>query len=258
METTKKFTGKAEIYKKFRPNYPVDYINYLICYNNLEPNAIIADVGSGTGKLTKQLLDRGYKVFAVEPNADMRNTAEKQLSNYEKFISVNGTAENTGIITKSIDLITVAQAFHWFDYEKFKQECIRILKPYKNVALVWNSRDFKSQLVAENAEICKRFCPLFTGFSGGKGKDDSSLNLNLFFDAGKYDFKVFQYDLEYDLEGFIGRNLSASYAPKEADATYNEFVQAITKLFKKYSQNGKIVVPNLTKSYIGQGRLNSP
>jgi SAM-dependent methyltransferase len=250
LETTSKFTGKAETYKKFRPDYPVDYINYIISYNNLEQDSVIADIGSGTGKLTKQLLDRSHKVIAVEPNDDMRSTAEKQLGGYKNFISVNGTAENTGIAGESIDLITVAQAFHWFDVQKFKMECIRILRPNKNVALVWNSRNFESQLVIDNAEVCKRICPLFTGFSGGK--DEDSLELNSFFKGGKYDFKVFRYDLTYDLDGFLGRNLSASYAPKETDETYREFVKELTELFERYSKSGKIIVPNLTKSYIGK------
>ena len=119
MKTTEKFTGKSDIYSKCRPNYPMEYIKYLISYNNLTSDNIISDIGSGTGILSRQLLDNNLKVIGVEPNDDMRSVAQKSLANYTNFVSINGTAENTGLENESINLITVAQAFHWFDKEKF-------------------------------------------------------------------------------------------------------------------------------------------
>ncbi|WP_019419813.1 class I SAM-dependent methyltransferase [Paenibacillus sp. OSY-SE] len=249
METTNKFTGKADTYSKYRPNYPTEYMNYLISSNQLTSNHIIADIGSGTGVFTQQLLDRNFKVFAVEPNRDMRTIAEKALNSYSSFISIQGTAENTGIQSSSIDLATVAQAFHWFDKDKFKLECQRILKPNSNVALVWNSRDSSSLLVNENAEVCKQLCSGFKGFSGGI--DETPDIYKDFFKDGKYEYEVFRHDLEFNLEGFVGRNLSASYAPKPTDANYNPFIEAVTELFIKYSSDNMIVIPNITRSYIG-------
>lgn len=250
MDTTKKFTGKADIYSKYRPRYPKEYINYLVSYNNLTSNNTVADIGSGTGILTEQLLDKGLKVIAVEPNDDMRSIAEKRLRNYPKFVSVKGIAENTSLRSKSIDLITVAQAFHWFDKVKFKNECIRILKPNLNVALVWNSRDSSSQMILENAEICKNLCPSFNDFSGGI--KETSDEFEQFFRDGKYEYRTFQNDLEYNLDDFLGRNLSASYAPKSTDSNYKEFIKELTELFTKHSKDNKIILPNVTRSYIGK------
>lgn len=243
------FTGKANMYTKYRPNYLVEYINYLISYNSVTSDNVIADIGSGTGILSQQLLEKNLKVISVEPNNDMRIQAEQLLNNYTGFISINGTAENTTLKDKSIDLITVAQAFHWFDKDKFKLECSRILKQNSNVSLVWNSRDFSSEIVQENAEICKRICPLFKGFSGGI--EETPEIYKQFFRDGKYDYQVFENDLEFDLDGFIGRNLSASFAPKPEDENYKKFIEEITKLFVKYSNHDKIVVPHITRSYIG-------
>ncbi len=76
--------------------------------------------------------------------------------------------------------------------------------------------------------------------------------INNFFRDGKYEYHTFRNDLEYNLESFIGRNLSASYAPKNTDSNYDEFVDAITKLFVKYSKNNKIILPNITRSYLGK------
>lgn len=250
MIVTEKFTGKADIYSKFRPSYPAEYLDYLISYNNLTPGALTADIGSGTGKLTRQLLERDLKVYAVEPNDHMRAVAEAALEDFMEYTSMKGTAENTGISDQSVDLITVAQAFHWFDPEKFKLECKRILKPGANVALVWNCRDFSSSLVAENEGICTKLCPLFNGFR--KGFNDLPEIDFEFFRGGAYDYREFTCGLEYDMDGFIGRNLSASYAPRESDDGYDAFVEAVTGLFFKYSVDNKVIVPNITKSYVGQ------
>ena len=97
----------------------------------------------------------------------MRKMAEHSLKRYPHFQSIKATAENTTLKENSVDLVTVAQAFHWFDKEAFKIECQRILKQKANVALVWNSRDVTSPLIQENAEICQKTCPTFKGFSGG-------------------------------------------------------------------------------------------
>jgi ubiquinone/menaquinone biosynthesis C-methylase UbiE len=250
MESSGKFTGKASIYKKHRPNYPDEYIDYLAEYNSLGPQSVIADIGSGTGILSKRLLEKGFRVVCVEPNGDMRSAAETELKDYPGFTSINGTAEHTGLAGKSADLITAAQAFHWFDKDLFKAECRRVLKDGANVALVWNSREESSPFVRENSEIMKRFCPLFKGFSGGIDEDPDMFEA--FFRDGSFDHRVFKNDLRYDLNGFIGRTLSASYAPGEGSPDYKGFITALTELFEKYSSEGEVVMQNITRSYIGR------
>lgn len=250
MDSTVKFTGKATIYSKYRPGYPKEYMDYLAAYSRLPSDAVIADIGSGTGIFSRQLLERGFRVIAVEPNDDMRSAAENNLSDYPGYFSKKGTAENTGIPAGRVDLVTAAQSFHWFDAMKFKAECSRILKPDSNVALVWNSRDSSSELIMENAEICKKFCSQFYGFSGGI--EETPDVYRQFFRDGKYDKKEFQHNLKMSLDGFIGRNLSSSYAPKVTDPDYGKFIEAITGLFAKYSKDDEILVPNITRSYIGK------
>jgi len=249
LKTTGNFTDKADIYAKYRPSYPNEYIDYLFSANQLNSDRIVADIGSGTGIFSHQLLERGLHVIGVEPNNDMRNVAEQSLNIHSRFISINATAENTTLKENSVDLVTVAQAFHWFDKKAFKIECQRILKQKANVALVWNSRDLTSPIIKENAEICQKTCSNFKGFSGGM--EETSEVFNSFFNDGKYEFKKYQNDLLFDYEGFLGRNLSASYAPKKNDEEYKRFVFLLTELFEKYSKNGKIVLQNITRSYLG-------
>ncbi|MCO7127203.1 methyltransferase domain-containing protein [Sporolactobacillus shoreicorticis] len=247
MNNSDKFTGKASIYARFRPNYPQPMIDYLLTDTN--PQFTVADIGSGTGILTRQLLDRGAKVIAVEPNEDMRTAAEKSLSAYAPFTSVPGSAEHTQLPDHCVDLITVAQAFHWFDATRFKKECRRILKPDQKVALIWNSRIPDAPLIKETEEICKTFCPNFRGFSGGSDNDRSIFCT--FFRNGKYSVKTYSHPLQYMLDEFIGRHLSASYAPKPDNANHQPFVQALAQLFYRYEQNGAVSFPNETRCYYG-------
>ncbi|MEK5442336.1 MULTISPECIES: class I SAM-dependent methyltransferase [unclassified Fredinandcohnia] len=249
MESTDKFTDKAEIYARYRPSYPREYIEYLVSEAGLNEESIIADIGSGTGILSRQLLGRGYTVIGVEPNDDMRKVAEQMVEPTSRFTSVKATAENTTLDEKSVDLVTVAQAFHWFQFEQFRLECQRILKEGAKVALVWNSRDGSSDINKECADVCKKYCPNFNGFSGGT--EEAPIPFHQFFKDGNYDLNYFHNDLHITLDGFLGRYLSASYSPKRSDKEYDPFITALTKLFEKHSKNGTIIMPNITRSYLG-------
>ncbi len=250
MKSTENFTNKADAYEKYRPSYPNEYIDYLVSSTMVNEDSIVADIGSGTGKLSRQLLEKGLKVIAVEPNDEMRMKADQTLKQNAQFISIKATAENTSLNHNSVDLITVGQAFHWFDKEKFRFECERILKQDAKVALVWNSRDISSELTRESEYICRNMCSEFKGFSGGIG--DTPDVYKSFFRDGKYDFESYQNDLELDYEGFMGRYISASYSPKKTDKEYVGFISALTDLFKNYSNSGKILFPNITRSYLGK------
>jgi ubiquinone/menaquinone biosynthesis C-methylase UbiE len=115
MEVTERFSNRVENYRRYRPGYPAAVIQLIRETAGLGPGATVADVGSGTGILTKLLLNAGWEVHAVEPNAPMRQAAEKELGSSPRFHSVETRAESTGLPDGSVDAITCAQAFHWFD-----------------------------------------------------------------------------------------------------------------------------------------------
>ncbi|GKU80717.1 class I SAM-dependent methyltransferase [Niallia sp. NCCP-28] len=249
MENTKKFNGKAAIYSKFRPDYPDELINDMISEHGLHQNSLIADIGSGTGILTKKLLDANFNVFAVEPNVEMRKLAEEQLKNNKRFISINGSAEYTTLDTSSVDFITVAQAFHWFDYKIFKKECGRILKPSGKVMIISNNRLKEADINQDIIKVYTEFCPEFHGFSNGLS--DSEKIYDTFFLKGIYTTNSYQHPLTYNKSSFIGRHLSASYAPKKEDPHYPLIVEAFDNLFEKYCENGYVTLPNATISRCG-------
>ena len=249
MDNRDKFSSKVSDYVKYRPTYPTEFIKYLVNEVGLS-NRIVADVGAGTGILTKLLAPDVKKICAVEPNFNMRSACEEYCSEFDNFLAVDGSAEQTGLLDDSVDFITVAQAFHWFDREKTKMEFQRILKTSGKVILVWNSRVAENIFIKENDELCRRVCPEFNGFSGGS--DTSTEAYADFFKDGICENRVFENDRLLTLDAYIGGSLSASYAPAENDGNYKEFIDGLKDLFNKYSINKRLLLPNKTHSYIGE------
>jgi ubiquinone/menaquinone biosynthesis C-methylase UbiE len=244
-----RFKGIGDIYAKYRPSYPQTFIEYLYSDVGISKDSIIADIGSGTGILTKQLLEAGSKVMAVEPNDDMRIVAEADLKNFEKFISINATAENTKIYDSTVDFITVARAFHWFDQTIFKKECGRILKQNGKIIIVFDAPDASVGIAKEDDEINRKYCPNFkVSYSSTSRFLENDID-NFFTD--EYETKIFQNDQIYDLDGFIGRNLSRSSALKKDEKNYPAYIAELTMSFNKHAVNGKVVMPNVTVSYKG-------
>ena len=161
IKNEERFTGKADIYQKFRSSYPEELIDYLYSMIGFCHDSVIADIGSGTGIFSRLLLERGSHVYCVEPNDDMRRSAENHLRDtvgFKYFTSIKAPAENTGLQEGSIDFVTAAQAFHWFDSEAFKLECRRILKSGGKVVLIWNTRDYESELIKKDYAIRRKYC----------------------------------------------------------------------------------------------------
>ena len=249
MNNIEKFSNKSEMYTKYRPAYPKEFLKLLMESLGAYEEAIIADVGAGTGILTKQLADNIKKVYAIEPNNEMRLACKKHCYGVKNIAIINGSAEDTTLPDKSVNAITVAQAFHWFDREKTKFEFQRILKPMGKVVLVWNGRDAESDLIKKSYRLFKCLCPKFRGFSDGSNLEANTYND--FFQPGNCDYKVFFNNLTMTIDEYIGRNLSSSYAPMKDDENYKNVVEGLTSIFNKYSINGKLVFPQKTYVYIG-------
>src|SRR5271154_1515768 len=127
-DPTARFSSRVEKYVRYRPSYPKEVVALLGKQCGLTAESVIADVASGTGIFTRLLLENGNRVFGVEPNAEMRRAGEEYLAAFPRFTSVAGTAEATTLPDHSVDIVTAAQAAHWFDRAKARREFVRILK----------------------------------------------------------------------------------------------------------------------------------
>lgn len=235
------FDGKGEIYAQFRPSYPPALFDFLRDNGVLNPSSDAADIGAGTGIFTRLLASRVRSVLAVEPNDDMRREGMRLCPGNVRFVS--GSAESAGLPDASLDLVTAAQAFHWFDRDAFRTECRRILRPGGWVLLVWNQRDENSPLIRALADLNRKFCPRFKGFSSGGNYDVDG------FFQGRFRQASFPNDSQCTEEAFIGRCLSSSYAPGSDDLPYR---QALSGLFRRSCQEGVLSYPYVTVCFFGR------
>ncbi|HEX8733727.1 MAG TPA: class I SAM-dependent methyltransferase [Pyrinomonadaceae bacterium] len=247
--TVERFTNRVANYVKYRPTYPKEVLRFLKDELNLQSDSIIADVGSGTGILTKIFLENGNTVYGVEPNAAMRAAAEDFLKDFPNFKSVDGTSERTTLPERSIDFVTAAQAFHWFEPEKTRAEFKRILKPDAYVVLIWNERQLDTNAFLREYE---NFLLEF-GNDYAKVRHDniSDEKLEDFF-QGDFQTAGFQNAQIFDFKGLKGRVLSSSYMPGETDARYAEMTKSLSGIFTKHAENDRITVLYDTNVYYGK------
>jgi SAM-dependent methyltransferase len=136
-DPTRRFSDRAGDYARARPSYPAAAVDAIL--DGLLPPArlTVADVGAGTGIFARLLAERGAAVVAVEPNAAMRDAATP----HARVTWRDGAAEATGLPFAEHDLVTVAQAFHWFHVDPALEEFQRVLRPRGRLAILWNRRN---------------------------------------------------------------------------------------------------------------------
>lgn len=242
-----RFTGKAQYYAKYRPSYPAVVVDRLYETTHAER---VADIGAGTGKFTEKLLTKPWSVTAVEPNADMCRELLHCIGGKAEIVTAS--AEDTGLPAHSFGLITTAQAFHWFDPEKFREECKRLLTPDGRVAVIFNSR-YKGDITEEREKLFMKYSPEFAekgGRMGPTAEDGDKFLRNEFFSA----VDVFKMETPFLMtrEMFIGDALSRSHSPKDTDECFNDFVTELRSLFDKHHKYGKVTVSYTTTCYTGR------
>ncbi len=238
-----RFSSRVENYVKYRPSYPKEIISFLTKEGILSRSSVIADIGFGTGILTKLFLENSNKVYGVEPNDDMKKAGEFYLKRYPEFSSRKGTAESTGLSENSIDLIIVGQAFHWFDIKLTKDEFKRILKKNGHVVIVWNTRKKSGSPFLEDYER------LISKYS--TDYKQVRMNEKVVDEFFEYQIKIFYNYQDLSFEGFKGRLLSSSYIPLEKNTKFDEMINDLKDIFAKYQRNGIIRIEYDTKLYYG-------
>jgi ubiquinone/menaquinone biosynthesis C-methylase UbiE len=242
-----RFSNRVENYARFRPTYPLAVIEVLKNECGLAPNSVVADIASGTGIFTRLLLENRIRVLGVEPNADMRRAGEEYLANYPNFTSVTATAENTGLPDQSVDLVTAAQAAHWFDREKALHEFQRILKQAGYLALLWNDR--RLDATAFDREYERMLVNYGTDYADVKRLDNET---GKFFGTFKCELRVLRNFQDFDYAAFEGRLLSSSYAPQPGHPSHAPMLAELRRIFEAYQSGGKVRMEYDTKLYFGQ------
>jgi SAM-dependent methyltransferase len=144
------FDENAAAYELSRPAYPAEAVALIVGRGAIGPGRRVLDLGAGTGKLTRTLVPTGATVVAVEPVAGMRSQLARTAPDVEVL---DGTAEDLPLADASVDVVTVAQAFHWFDPPRALGEIRRVLRPGGSLFLVWNTRDRSREWVRRFGDL---------------------------------------------------------------------------------------------------------
>lgn len=246
-EPTKRFSGRESDYSKGRPDYPREVIRVLKTHSTFTDLSFVADIGSGTGKLTTLFLENGNETFAVEPNPDMRREAERLLSRFRNFHSFPGTAEDTGLPEKRLDLVSAGQSFHWFNKPKAKREFQRILRNPGFVVLVWNSRKLeKGSFGFDYENLAERNRRESNRWRSG---DVESESIAEFFDD-RFSKVVLPNKQELDLSQLLARIRSASYMPNSGNDA-KKLERETRELFEKHAVQGRVTMDYDTEIFLG-------
>ncbi|MGH9687863.1 MAG: class I SAM-dependent methyltransferase [Candidatus Acidiferrales bacterium] len=247
---TGRFTGRVEAYRRYRSRYPREIIPLLHEKCGLTAESIVADIGAGTGMLAELFLENGNSVFAVEPNAEMRAACEELAAQYPRLTCLGGTAENTRLADRSIDLIAAGRAFHWFDHAKCRTEFRRILRPDGWVVLAGQGPRRREEPVSRDyQEILRQhgidYSRLYSRYNVKEA-------VRGFFEGGSLLESEFPGYEELSYEGLEGQTLSLSVTPQPDHPGFPAMQEALKNYFDKYQRDGKMRLPMTCHIYMGQ------
>jgi|SRR5580658_2067182 SAM-dependent methyltransferase len=246
---TARFSDRVENYVRYRPGYPAEVLDLLRIECGLRPSHIVADIASGTGAFTRLLLENGNPVFAVEPNAEMREMGVRQLDGYDQMVSVAGTAEQTTLGAASLDFVTAAQAAHWFDLPRARAEFARILKPAGWCVLIWNERRTASTpFLREYEQLLLTYA---TDYKEVRHERTTDV-IYEFFAPAPHREQVFHLRQRFDYEGAAGRLLSSSYAPLERHPSHAPMMKELERIFHAHSARNAVEFEYNTRVYYGK------
>ena len=246
---TSRFSDRVENYVRYRPGYPRQALDALRGECGLTSRDVIADIASGTGIWTRMLLENGNRVYAVEPNVDMREAGERLLTEFADFKSVDGSAEATTLLDASVDFVTAAQAAHWFDRGRTRHEFVRILKPSGWLVLLWNEREVDTTpFLRDYEQLLLTFGTDYEDVRHERTTD----SVNEFFDPLPYQERVFAMRQEFDYEGLEGRLLSSSYAPGPGHPKHEPMLKELRRILDQHVKNGIVGFDYKTRVYFGK------
>jgi SAM-dependent methyltransferase len=243
------FSDKVAHYVASRPGYPDALFERLSALGVPPAGADVADIGAGTGLLARSLLARGHRVVAVEPSGEMRAAADMLLGGLPDYRSVAGRAEATTLDAQSVDLVTAAQAFHWFDILDARREFQRILRPAGQVALIWNDRLLTDPLHVALDEV-------FAEFGGAKrgallAHEDRS-QVPLFFGEPPAHRLMLPNEHRIGRDALVSLVFSRSYMPATDSAAGQAARQRVEALFAAHADGGEVVVRYRTVAIVGR------
>jgi SAM-dependent methyltransferase len=249
-DSKERFSNRVEDYVRYRPGYPRAVLDVLHEACALTAEAVVVDVGSGTGLLSQLFLENGNVVYGVEPNAAMRDAGEQFLEKYPHFCSVAGSAEATTLPDACADFVVSGQAFHWFEPNASRAEFVRVLRPGGWVAVIWNER------VSDRTAFQREYAALLRDYCDDYAKVAETYpqyaRMREFFGSGAGGEKLLPNEQVFDFDGLRGRLLSSSYAPRAGHPKHEPMLAALREIFDRHAKDGRVRFEYQTHVYYGR------
>ncbi len=233
------FDAWADQYDRYRPTYPRPLFELIARELALPARPSVADLGAGTGRASIAMAERGWRVTAVEPGRRMLDVLRARAAEAGVEVAVvQAIAESTGLETASVDLVTAAQAFHWFDKRAALAEMARIVRPGGGIALFWNVRDeTRSPFVAAYHRLLERYGGVAesrympAGGSSGRAETAAALSVAEGFDAPV--LHELWHEERGTADGFIATAFTASYVQALSPEQQTRFRDEVTALLQR-------------------------
>lgn len=222
-----RFTGRAADYVRGRPSYPAAVVETLEGLG-LERGGLVVDVGAGTGISSRLFLARGYRVIAIEPNAEMRAAAVAAGVDAR-----DGRGEATGLPDATADLVLCAQAFHWLERDAAWAEFRRVARPGALLALLWNERVVEGDAFLEELEA------LLRRHSAEDPRVSEGAGLRQWPGTTLVEFRHAQ---ALDWDGLLARTSSMSYMPRTGTAEHKAMAAELWALYEAHQREGCVVM----------------
>jgi SAM-dependent methyltransferase len=226
------FEGVAGIYERARPGYPAEAVEWLV-----GDARRVLDLAAGTGKLTRGLAAHGRELVAVDPSEAMLAELRHAVPGAEALV---GTAEAIPLPDASVDAVTVAQAFHWFDYRPALREIGRVLRPGGVLAMVWNARDEREPWVRRLSEIV-----------GVERVDDADLRAEVARSGlyGPLEQAAFAHEQRVDRRTLVELVSSRSYCATREPEERARVLETVGRVFDEFATGGEVVLPYVVDAF---------
>ncbi|MHB8909711.1 MAG: class I SAM-dependent methyltransferase [Syntrophales bacterium] len=238
-QSTAVFSDRASYYVKGRPEYPGGIIDFLRTECGLGAASTVADVGSGTGIFTRLLLGAAGRVYALEPCREMREAAEGHLSACPNLVSVDAAAEDTTLGAGSIDIITAATAFQWFNIPVVRTEFSRILKPGGWVVVIGNVARQETAYEKAYADLKKRYAPT-TSVKYAERYRSRAAAVSDLYGGLPHRERLFPHEHAMDWECLVARLLSRSGMPLDGEPGHHAMIGELRCIFDRYQVEGLV------------------